>query len=50
MGRLILGAKATGAVRDISVASATIIDVHNGLRVDVRKVVARTLLQELEGA
>ena len=50
MGRLILGAEATGAVRDISVTSTTIIDVNNGLRVDVRKVVARTLLQELEGA
>ena len=50
MGGLILAAEATGAVRDISVTSTTVVDIHHGLGVDVRKVVPRTLLQELEGA
>ena len=50
MGRSILGAEAAGAVRDISVTSTAIVDVHHGLRVDVGHVVLGTLLQELEGA
>lgn len=50
MGRSILRAETAGAVRDISVTSTTIVDIHHRLGVNVRKVVPRTLLQELEGA
>ena len=50
VGRSVVGAKATRRIADVRITATTIVHIHNGLRVNVRQVVRRALLQELERA
>ena len=50
MCRSVVSAKTTGGVANVGVATTTIVDVDNRLRVNVGKVVRGALLQELERA
>ena len=48
MCRSVVSAKTAGGVANVGVATTTIVDVDNRLRVNVGKVVIGALLQELE--
>jgi len=50
VGWTVIGTQTSRAIRDVSVTTATIVDVYDGLGVDVRHVVLRALLQERKGA
>ena len=50
MSRSVVAAQTAGRVADIRVAAASVVDVDDGLRVDVRKIMGGSLLEELESA
>ena len=50
VGRSVVGAEATRRVRDVGVTTASIVYVHDRLRVDVGQWLSRTHLQVLERA
>lgn len=49
VGWSVVGAQATGAIRDVSVPAAAVVHVNDGLRVNVSQVVLGALLQECKG-